>query len=141
MTDALKKAAGTANPEITAQQQNEGYQFTLKPLRAINKLSKQIAFGKVTNVDLQQRVITVEADITKVPQDPEKMATDPKHPSYFGQNLKFLTGADAEKRRQAIERLLAPDVSCPTRRSRRSPRRCRPARSIRKNRPTCACGR
>ena len=113
VTDALKKAAGEAKPEVTAQPQNEGYQFTLKPLRAINKFSKQITFGKVTNVDLQQRMITVEADISKVPQDPEKVATDPKHPRYFAQNMTYLSGADAEKRRQAMERLLAPDVKLP----------------------------
>jgi hypothetical protein len=97
---------------VTAKQDNENYVFTIRPGGDLAKLAEQIAsFGNVSNVDEQERKIELIPDLTKVPQEPEKIAANPDHPGYLKQNLDFLKGTNSEQRQAALDRLLKWDVN------------------------------
>jgi hypothetical protein len=112
VSDALKEIVGP-NAKIEPQNQGSTFQFTIKPRIDIEDLAKRIGFGKVTNIDWQQRQIAVEADTSKVPQDPTIVANDPTHVRYVAQNVEFLSDPNPERRQGAFDRLTAPDVKIP----------------------------
>lgn len=84
---------------------NEPLAVKLIPCDDFQALADNIAFGKVTKVDSQQRVIHVQADAAKMPPPLPPAVNSPTDPNFYPRNLADLTCYDPPRRSAAAQRL------------------------------------
>ncbi len=76
----------------------------LAPVADLQGLAAKINLG-TTSVDPAKRKISVQADLARFPQPLPPEATNPAHEDYYKANLAELSCPDANRRREAAERL------------------------------------
>jgi hypothetical protein len=75
------------------------------PVDDLDAAADKIDFGKVTSVDRQRRVITIEADHTKLPDPLKPEIADPNSPEFYQRNLEDLGSWDRNRRLGAVKRI------------------------------------
>jgi hypothetical protein len=107
VTDRLKSLSGASSSFTSGGGGGGGTSVTvhLAPVGDLQRLADRIDFGKVRNVDLAKRTISVDADAAKLPPPLKPAVVNPTDPAFYEQNLADLSGYDAGRRREAIDRL------------------------------------
>jgi len=77
------------------------YLHSIAPVADLQALAEAIDFGEVVHIDSQQRIITVAADPSKLPEPLPPAISDPNDPDFYRRNLADLTCWSKYRRRAA----------------------------------------
>jgi hypothetical protein len=77
----------------------------IAPVDDLDATAAKIDFGKVTGIDRDGRVITIEADPARLPPPLKDEVTDPNSPDFYRRNLEDLGSWDRNRRWAAATRI------------------------------------
>ncbi len=83
----------------------ETVRIAIAPVADLQAVASQIDFGTVTDVDTGQRIVTIRADASKLPEPLAKEVSDPDDPNFYRQNLIDLKSFDKRRAEKALDRL------------------------------------